>query len=542
MKRFYSPLPLYLSLVVLLFNSCGGDDPEPLAHISGVVRNQTELVSGASVTLSDESETAISSATTDGAGFFIFEDLALGTYVVSVAAQDFGEEQQNVTLTAQGVEGLDFNLDSEVGDIFGAVYDQTTNAVLSGATIEASQSGSTMGSAVSDQYGEFRIANLDLGSYEIAVSLNGYTTENTNANINTNQDVELRIALEPEGFDITGTVTNVSAVGVSSATVTLATGGSTVGSGVTDGSGNFSISSIPSGSYDVSISRTGYTTFSGSLTVTGDTDEDFTIVGEATITGTVINSQTGSGLEGARVAFAEGATTSEADTSSPALITESNSSGTYTINNAPTGSYVCIITLTGFTDRVVENLTFSSGTNELAQSTVVETVGEGEIRVILTWGSSPRDLDTHLTGPASDASRFHMYFRSKTPSNSDVNLDVDDTSSFGPETTTIEELRDGTYRYSVHNYTNRFSSAGAQPIVDSPTVVEVFDSTGSIATYTPPTTGTISGDTWKVFEIQVSGGAYNLVTLNTYSLASSVSDTDSFRSGEKTAVFTSKSF
>ena len=39
-----------------------------------------------------------------------------------------------------------------------------------------------------------------------------------------------------------------------------------------------------------------------------------------------------------------------------------------------------------------------------------------------------------------------------------ANLDVDDISSYGPETITILENIYGTYTYAVHNYSNRRAS------------------------------------------------------------------------------------
>ena len=61
MRKFFTLRPLLLwsvfpyLLLMFLVTSCGEDAPE-LAFISGVVRNGEELVSGASVTISDDDE------------------------------------------------------------------------------------------------------------------------------------------------------------------------------------------------------------------------------------------------------------------------------------------------------------------------------------------------------------------------------------------------------------------------------------------------------------------------------------------------------
>ena len=63
-------------------------------------------------------------------------------------------------------------------------------------------------------------------------------------------------------------------------------------------------------------------------------------------------------------------------------------------------------------------------------SVLTETLDDDEYRVILTWGSSPSDLDSHLEGPG-----YHVFYSNKTGKNAE--LDVDDTTSYGPETVTF---------------------------------------------------------------------------------------------------------
>jgi len=80
---------------------------------------------------------------------------------------------------------------------------------------------------------------------------------------------------------------------------------------------------------------------------------------------------------------------------------------------------------------------------------------DGQVaRIVLQWGLNPRDLDSHLTGPTPSGGRFHVFY-SHTIENEAAELDVDDTSSYGPETITIHRLIPGVYRYAVHDYTNR---------------------------------------------------------------------------------------
>ncbi len=56
-------------------------------------------------------------------------------------------------------------------------------------------------------------------------------------------------------------------------------------------------------------------------------------------------------------------------------------------------------------------------------------------------------------------------------------LDLDDTTSYGPETVTVslkeEYLKSGEFKYSVHNYTNRGSS-NSSALSSSNAVVHIY--------------------------------------------------------------------
>ncbi len=135
----------------------------------------------------------------------------------------------------------------------------------------------------------------------------------------------------------------------------------------------------------------------------------------------------------------------------------------------------------------------------------------GAYRVVLRWGASPSDLDSHLTGPDStDANaRFHIFYAQKTYGPN--NLDLDDTSSYGPETTTFYPTHDGIYRFTVHNYTQRGSTEGGQSIYDSPTTVELYTEAGLFRTYRAPLPTDANfglvANSWRVFELTKAGSS-----------------------------------
>jgi len=154
-----------------------------------------------------------------------------------------------------------------------------------------------------------------------------------------------------------------------------------------------------------------------------------------------------------------------------------------------------------------------------------------EIRIVLSWGESPPDLDAHLTGPAPDGGRFHVYFAQKVFIQGETkyaDLDRDDVDSYGPEVITIYKQIDGEYRFSVHDYTNRYvrpsnalSRSGAQ--------VEVYRGTTRLYTFKVPSR---EGTLWTVFKISgnkitpINSLSYESYPSNIQSLAAEGWETD----------------
>lgn len=258
-----------------------------------------------------------------------------------------------------------------------------------------------------------------------------------------------------------------------------------------------------------------------------DSTEEDNIDGDASVTGTIVNSQTGQGLADALVTFARGDAEREDRT---------DSTGVFTIDGIATGSYRVTISAEGFIDQVIEDYEVGEGANEFPEnlSVIAEAPPAGAYRIVLSWGDRPSDLDSHLTGPDGQGDRFHVYYSDQTFGEI-ANLDHDDTSSFGPETVTLTPTNDGTYRYSVHNYSEQ-DSTGSQGIAGEieesiPALVQVYTEEGLFREYTAP--DATPGDTWRVFELEVSGNDVDITDVNEYFDASSSSDTGVFRTPGK---------
>lgn len=165
------------------------------------------------------------------------------------------------------------------------------------------------------------------------------------------------------------------------------------------------------------------------------------------------------------------------------------------------GMYTAQITKQGYDDTYY-NFAAKEGM-EAVQINASPRLAEGEVRVVLSWGYTPRDLDSHLFTPYDNSfgdNTYHIWYGNKQDAVGN-NLDVDDTDSYGPETMTIPVLKNGLYKYYIADYTN--CSAGNQNSYDlsnSGAVVNVYTSNGLTAAFTVPSNR--PGVIWEVFEIR----------------------------------------
>ena len=128
-------------------------------------------------------------------------------------------------------------------------------------------------------------------------------------------------------------------------------------------------------------------------------------------------------------------------------------------------------------------------------------LSEAAVSITLTWGENPEDLDTHFFGPENEngSSEFEVYYGNQSVSVNGtlINLDVDDTTSFGPEVTTVPRFPyPGTYRYLVYLF------SGSGTIEDSPARVEVSIG-GETSVFSPTQAQGTATDWWAVVNFVV---------------------------------------
>lgn len=194
--------------------------------------------------------------------------------------------------------------------------------------------------------------------------------------------------------------------------------------------------------------------------------------------------------------------------------TFTDSQGKYTFENLPAGQYTVQVTDTRedvaekYVDARFNAIVLANQNNE-KNSTITAILGTDQIRFVLRWGDeesgASRDLDSHLVGPAhNNPGEFHTWFSSKNYGVYEgedqstyvrcADLDVDDVTWEGPETSTIYTKETGEYRFYIHDFSNR-NSDNTDQMGKSSATVEVYVGSRLKATYYVPNE---PGNLWYV--------------------------------------------
>ena len=268
-----------------------------------------------------------------------------------------------------------------------------------------------------------------------------------------------------------------------------------------DSDGNYAEQLI-AGEYQVRVTADGYIDFNAYATVEKDLRtymETFLLVeGEEGETGTVFgkitNAMTGYGVEGVKLDVRVG--WNNADKGTILTTTTTNSTGDYNVT-LPLGNYTLVASKNGFVSNTV-NIVVQKDVESVKNGAITPIISGNKFRVVLTWGTDPSDLDSHVEGNLSNGEQFHVAYWQKSQYDGSIevcNLDVDDTSSYGPETITLNTITESPYYYYIHRY------SGYGSLATSNAQINLYQGEHLVATFNVPT-DQAEGRYWNVFSIK----------------------------------------
>ena len=290
--------------------------------------------------------------------------------------------------------------------------------------------------------------------------------------------------------------------------------------------GKYVIDKLPEADYTIKIFATGYAAYETTEHVSrGETVnvESFIMLlrdGETAkgkVYGDIIDAVTGSKLNAVKYTIRKNWNNIEGD-----AVDTGTADGSFEKEMVP-GNYTFQFMADGYVDVGI-NVAVISGEEKYVNAVLSPELNlpdDGLIRVVLTWGTYPEDLDSHLTGATVNGDdRFHIYYSDEIYyhyNESDdeyiniADLDIDDTDSYGPETVTIHQMTNGMYHYYVHDYTNKYSSDSNKMSLSN-AQVRVYKGKTMVKKFVVPTDRT--GIYWHVFDMDASGAIQPVNTLS----------------------------
>lgn len=321
-----------------------------------------------------------------------------------------------------------------------------------------------------------------------------------------------------------GTVMDTNGNKIAGAKVELSKNNSVLKNTFSGSQGEFGIENLSPGRYKLQVKATGSSAYEVEVEIKkGQRTYVETCImiyrndsgGDGIIKGSVINAVTGEKISDVSYFIRKNwnHTTGE-------ILYEGQVSGDYELT-IPSGNYTIQFEADGFIECSVNVAVISGDTvSKTVALSPVLNVEDDLIRIILTWGQYPYDLDSHLVGYAPD--KFHIYYSNKRYSNGNgkvADLDLDDRNSYGPETVTLYNTNgSGTYSYFVHDFSNRglnssrhMSLSGAQ--------VRVYQGSVLLECFNVP--GNQEGTLWHVFDFDLQSKAITEVNTMSYESSSS---------------------
>lgn len=228
--------------------------------------------------------------------------------------------------------------------------------------------------------------------------------------------------------------------------------------------------------------------------------------GKGKAEGYIRDSVSGNGIKDLKISVRKGINNIYTN---PEATIESKQDGYYITPELEAGNYCLEISSedeeymsTYFNIKVFGGMTFKAQNMSISDS-----LEDNQMRVVLTWGEKPRDLDSHLLYSLSNGNEGHIYYGDRENVLNNVciaKLDVDDTDGYGPETTTIYDDETGDYTFYVDNY------SGESELGNGNAMVKVYLGNQAVPSYTF-TVPEGKGDIWTVFKYNSAVGRLSVV-------------------------------
>ncbi len=338
-------------------------------NVSGFVYDAitADPIEGASLTFGD-----LDPVFTNATGYYSLLNIPAGEYLVIITAEGYHEDQETINLTP-GDNLYDFPLDPILATASGTVTDATTNDPIDRASVEFEGYAPVETNA----NGDYLIAGLRPGDYDVTISAAGYVTGHEQVTLvqgdNFNIDFQLTLLAEMQDIDVSPHNLNFGSVLINhteTQMIVIVNQGAqplTLNSVTLEGDPEFTAVPLTDvvlqpnerRTFSVTFAPLAVRTYNGLIRILSDDPDEGNItvnmvgagIESAEVTGIVTNARTGDPIALAVVTF-EGY---DPETT--------NELGAYIIIDMMPGSYEVTVTAVGFVDYV-QQVVLHSGLNE----------------------------------------------------------------------------------------------------------------------------------------------------------------------------------
>lgn len=395
--------------------------------------------------------------------------------------------------------------------------DNSNNKPLEGIHVEIN--GKKKASCDTDEDGFFEFEYLPKGKYDITFSGDGLVEYTASFDSKSGLQ-KLEVILEPDSYaQMYGNVVIADAdlnygnnAVLREGTVELhkLTGSNPYSAKVeTDENGQYVFDGVVMGVYDLIVSADGYQKTEQTVLVYEGQTACYNVVlevisdeweGKGTASGRVYDALTGEGVPELTLKFRAGISNLNGDVLATA---KTDDYGYYISPELESGNYTIEVI-----DEVrkgddcylgsMMNVKVLGGIDISNQDGTVSTqILSGQLRIVMSWGNTPSDLDSHLFCKLDNGAFYHIFYSDQTfwlEENRIADLDLDDTDYYGPETTTVYIPEDGTYTFGVYD----FSHNSSRDLVESGATVQVYLENSTIPSYVFYVPN-LNGYYWEVF-------------------------------------------
>ena len=277
-------------------------------------------------------------ASTAADGSYALNNLPAGQTTITASLTGFQSGSTTVTVVAATTTAAPaITLVSSSGSITGSV--KTT----SGAAIVGASVGFGGGTATTDANGNYTLTGVPVGTVQLVASASGFqnATQSVTVAGGKTSTANFTLAAAPAGGTVTGKITNASTGGIVTGATVSWSGGSTT----SNTSGIYMLTNVTAGTQNITAVKTGYLSRTLAVGVTGGATSTLNIpIATAGKISVKVVTSSGAAVSGATVTIKGGviATT---------VSGLSGSTGFFTTNWIPIGTYTVTVAKSGFTTQ-----------------------------------------------------------------------------------------------------------------------------------------------------------------------------------------------